>query len=54
MSGGAIKDLTSEEKIINMHQKKRDLANELLSGQGVGGKLSNADLMGLILPQDPY
>jgi len=41
---------TIEEKIIQLHQKKRDLASELLSGQGVSGKLSNQDLMGLILP----
>ena len=39
---------TIEEKILNMHEHKRNLANELLSGQGISGKLSNEDLMGLI------
>ena len=37
-----------EEKIIALHEQKRNLANELLSGQGVSGKLSNDDLMNLI------
>ncbi len=39
---------TIEEKIISLHENKRNLANELLSGQGVSGKLSNTDLMNLI------
>lgn len=39
---------TIEEKIINLHEHKRNLANELLSGQSVTGKLSNDDLMNLI------
>ncbi len=39
---------TIEEKIIALHEQKRNLANELLSGQGVSGKLSNDDLMNLI------
>ena len=39
---------TIEEKIIALHEHKRNLANELLSGQGVSGKLSNDDLMDLI------
>lgn len=39
---------TIEEKIINLHEHKRNLANELLSGQSVSGKLSNDDLMNLI------
>ena len=39
---------TIEEKILNMHEHKRNLANELLSGQGISGKLSNEDLMSLI------
>ena len=39
---------TIEEKIIALHEHKRNLANELLSGQGVSGKLSNDDLMNLI------
>jgi hypothetical protein len=40
---------TIEEKIIALHQRKRNLANELLSEQGVSGKLSNDDLMSLIV-----
>jgi len=39
---------TIEEKILALHQHKRNLANELLSGQEVSGKLSNDDLMKLI------
>lgn len=39
---------TIEEKILSMHEHKRNLANELLNGQGITGKLSNEDLMNLI------
>ena len=39
---------TIEEKIIQLHERKRHLANELLSGQGMSGKLSNEELMSLI------
>jgi len=39
---------TIEQKILDLHQRKRNLASELLSGQGVSGKLSNHDLMQLI------
>ncbi len=39
---------TIEEKIISLHEHKRNLSNELLSGQGTMGKLSNDDLMNLI------
>jgi superfamily II DNA or RNA helicase len=39
---------TIEEKIIALHEQKRNLANDLLSGQGISGKLSNEDLMNLI------
>ena len=39
---------TIEQKILDLHQRKRNLASELLSGQGVSGKLSNDDLMHLI------
>lgn len=39
---------TIEEKIIALHEHKRNLANDLLSGQEVSGKLSNEDLMNLI------
>ena len=37
-----------EEKIIHMHKDKRDLAGDLLSGQDVGGKLSEDDLLNLM------
>lgn len=40
---------TIEERILNLHQAKRNLANDLLSGQGISGKLSNEDLMDLIV-----
>ena len=39
---------TIEEKIINLHKDKRDLAGDLLSGQDVGGKLSEKDLLNLM------
>ena len=39
---------TIEEKMLNMHKSKRDLASELLSGQNMTGKLSEKDLIGLI------
>ena len=39
---------TIEEKMIAMHKDKRDLATELLSGQGEVGKLSEVDLINLI------
>lgn len=39
---------TIEEKIISLHEHKRNLASELLSGQEISGKLSNEDLKGLI------
>ena len=37
-----------EEKIIHMHKDKRDLAGDLLSGQDVGGKLSEDELLNLM------
>ncbi len=37
-----------EEKIINLHKDKRDLAGDLLEGQDIGGKLSVEDLLGLM------
>ncbi len=39
---------TIEEKMLHLHQRKRDLAHDLLSGQGISGKLSNEDLLDLI------
>ena len=38
-----------EEKIIKLHQNKRNLANDLLSGSDVSGKLTEEELLGLIL-----
>ena len=37
-----------EEKIIHMHKDKRDLAGDLLSGQDIGNKLSEDDLLNLM------
>jgi SNF2 family DNA or RNA helicase len=42
-----IKD-SIEEKIINMHKEKRDLATDLLSGGDVSGKMSEEELLELI------
>lgn len=39
---------TIEEKIILLHERKRDLADSLLSGTGVSAKLSADDLMALL------
>ena len=39
---------TIEEKIIKMHQEKRDLATDLLSGGDVSGKLTEDELIELI------
>ena len=39
---------TIEEKIIKLHQDKRDLAGDLLEGQDIGGKLTDDDLLALI------
>ncbi|MDC0535506.1 SNF2-related protein [Francisellaceae bacterium] len=39
---------TIEEKIIYLHKGKRALANDLLSGQDLSGKMSEEALMGLI------
>jgi SNF2 family DNA or RNA helicase len=39
---------TIEEKIVKLHQDKRDLADSLLEGTEVSGKLSLDDLMALI------
>ena len=37
-----------EEKILELHGKKRDLANDLLEGAEMSGKLSNEELIALI------
>lgn len=39
---------TMEEKIVQLHKEKRDLANDLLSGSDISGKMSEEDLMRLI------
>ena len=39
---------TIEEKILNLHAKKRDLADSLLAGTDVSAKLSAEELMGLL------
>ena len=45
---GKILGILTEEKIIAMHKDKRDLAGDLLSGQDVGGKPSEDDLIKLM------
>ena len=42
-----VKD-TIEEKIIQMHKDKRDLASDLLSGGDVSGAMTEDELMGLL------
>ena len=39
---------TIEDKIIQMHHDKRSLANDLLGGQDMSGKMSEAELINLI------
>lgn len=39
---------TIEEKIVNLHQHKRDLADSLLEGSDMSGKVSTDDLLRLI------
>ncbi|MGK5092785.1 DEAD/DEAH box helicase [Deltaproteobacteria bacterium TL4] len=39
---------TIEEKIVEMHNKKRDLADSLLDGSDMSGKLSTKDLLDLL------
>ena len=39
---------TIEEKIVELHQQKRDLADSLLEGTDVSGKVSTEDLLRLI------
>ncbi|MBN1930172.1 MAG: DEAD/DEAH box helicase [Desulfobacterales bacterium] len=42
---------TIEEKIVKLHQKKRDLANSLLDGSDISGKISANELLRLIREQ---
>lgn len=39
---------TIEEKIVKLHQKKRDLADSLLDGSDMSGKISANELLRLI------
>jgi SNF2 family DNA or RNA helicase len=39
---------TIEEKIVNLHQHKRDLADSLLEGAEMSGKLSTEELLQLM------
>jgi SNF2 family DNA or RNA helicase len=39
---------TIEEKIIKLHQNKRDLASDLLSGGDMSGKMSEQELLDLM------
>jgi SNF2 family DNA or RNA helicase len=37
-----------EEKILDLHKRKRDLASDLLEGSEMTGRLTNEDLIALI------
>jgi len=39
---------TIEEKIVQMHSRKRDLADSLLQGSDMSGKISSKELLELI------
>ncbi|THB77395.1 MAG: DEAD/DEAH box helicase, partial [Desulfobulbaceae bacterium] len=39
---------TIEEKIVKLHQEKRALADSLLEGTDMSGRLSSEELIGLI------
>jgi len=39
---------TVEEKIVRMHSRKRDLADSLLKGSDISGKMSSEELLELI------
>lgn len=43
---------TIEEKIVKLHQEKRDLAGNLLEGSDLSGKVSAEELLDLIKDQD--
>jgi len=42
---------TIEEKIVKLHQKKRDLANSLLAGAEISSRISAEELLGMIQEQ---
>jgi SNF2 family DNA or RNA helicase len=42
---------TIEEKIVKLHQEKRDLAGSLLDGSDITGKISAEELLELIREQ---
>ena len=42
---------TIEEKIVQLHRDKRELADSLLKGTDIGGKVSSKDLLALLLQQ---
>jgi SNF2 family DNA or RNA helicase len=39
---------TIEEKIVSLHRSKRDMADSLLDGADLSGKMSADELLGLI------
>jgi len=39
---------TIEEKIVQLHQSKRDLASSLLDGSDISGKISADELLQLL------
>jgi SNF2 family DNA or RNA helicase len=39
---------TIEEQIVDLHHQKRDLANSLLEGTDIGGRMSTEELLQLI------
>jgi SNF2 family DNA or RNA helicase len=39
---------TIEEKIVKLHSQKRDLADNLLEGSEISGKMSVDEMLGLI------
>jgi len=42
---------TIEEKIVRLHQEKRDLASSLLDGSDMVGRMSTEELLKLIREQ---
>jgi SNF2 family DNA or RNA helicase len=45
---------TIEEKIIALHKEKRDLADSLLTGSDMAGKMSADELLSLLKDKDIY
>ena len=39
---------TAEEKIVELHRSKRDLADQILSGTDTAKRLSTEELLGLL------